>query len=206
MASKGDWPFFQAVSVIECMAWKASAPVSDLNVPDIFCLIFSFWIPLSEALLSGGIAGSSRKLKILSRRFRIPLFNSLNSFLRLSRLCVRSLSSLSSQPLIGMDFVGFSLRSWIASLSNSCNYFDQLCSVSRSFRYSRFLNKWARHIWLSRKFMAKYALCRSVTATMFFIESPNRSSKTLAPRPLPLKTNVKYTVCAIHDQSSLPLQ
>ena len=50
---------------MECMAKKASAPASDLNVPEIFCLTFSFLMPLSLELLSEGISGSSKKLKIL---------------------------------------------------------------------------------------------------------------------------------------------
>jgi|GEM_PF-6756429 len=33
--------------------------MSDLKMPDTFCFIFSFRIPLSLALLSGGIAGFS---------------------------------------------------------------------------------------------------------------------------------------------------
>jgi hypothetical protein len=43
---------------------KASAPNSDRNVPEFFNLILSFLIPRSEALLSEGIAGSCKKLKI----------------------------------------------------------------------------------------------------------------------------------------------
>ena len=60
IACSCDWPFFHAVSAMECMEKKASAPMSDLKVPDTFCFIFSFRIPLSLALLSGGIAGFSR--------------------------------------------------------------------------------------------------------------------------------------------------
>ncbi len=64
MARSCDCLFFHAVSAIECMAKKASAPLSALNVPDIFCFILSFRIPLSLALLSGGIMGFSKKLKM----------------------------------------------------------------------------------------------------------------------------------------------
>ncbi len=56
--------FFHAVSAMECIEKKASAPLSDLKVPDTFCFIFSFRIPLSLALLSGGIAGWSKKLNM----------------------------------------------------------------------------------------------------------------------------------------------
>ena len=59
-----DWLFFHAVSAMECMAKKASAPTSDLKVPDIFCLTFNYLIPLSLLLLSEGISESSRKLKM----------------------------------------------------------------------------------------------------------------------------------------------
>lgn len=64
MASRGDCPFFHAVSAMEWRAWKASAPVSERKQPDIFCLTLSFRIPRSEPLLSDGIAGFSRKLKM----------------------------------------------------------------------------------------------------------------------------------------------
>jgi hypothetical protein len=64
MALSCDWLFFHAVSAMECMAKKASAPESDLKVPDIFCLTFSFLTPLSLLLLSEGIIGSSKKLKM----------------------------------------------------------------------------------------------------------------------------------------------
>ena len=63
MASRGDWLFFQAVSAMEWIAWKASAPVSDRKQPDIFCFILSFRIPRSEALLSDGIAGIFEKVE-----------------------------------------------------------------------------------------------------------------------------------------------
>ena len=46
-----DGSFFHTVSAIECIAKKASAPLSALNVPDIFCFIFSFLIPLSLAIV-----------------------------------------------------------------------------------------------------------------------------------------------------------
>ena len=45
----------------------------------------------------------------------------------------------------------------------------------------------------------------AVTAVMLFKESPKRSSSTFAPRPAPRNTSVRYAVCAIHDQLSLPL-
>ena len=64
MALNCDWLFFHAVSAMECNAKKASAPASDRNVPDIFCLTLSFRMPLSLALLSGGMSGFSRKLKM----------------------------------------------------------------------------------------------------------------------------------------------
>ena len=50
IACSCDWPFFHAVSAMECMEKKASAPLSDLKVPDTFCFIFSFRIPLSARL------------------------------------------------------------------------------------------------------------------------------------------------------------
>lgn len=49
---------------MECIAKKASAPLSDLNVPEIFCFILSFRMPLSLALLSDGILGFSKKLNM----------------------------------------------------------------------------------------------------------------------------------------------
>ena len=58
------WPFFFAVSTTECKSRKASAPLSERNVPEFFILILTFLIPLSLALLSGGMAGFSRKLKM----------------------------------------------------------------------------------------------------------------------------------------------
>lgn len=64
MASNGDCPFFHAVSAMECRAWNASASESERKYPDIFCLTLSFRIPRSEPLLSDGMAGFSRKLKM----------------------------------------------------------------------------------------------------------------------------------------------
>lgn len=61
MASRGDCPFFQAVSAMEWIAWKASAPVSDRKHPDICCFTFNFRVPLSEAcylMVSPGSQGS----------------------------------------------------------------------------------------------------------------------------------------------------
>ena len=46
------------------MSKKASAPKSERNVPEFFSLTLSFLIPLSLALLSEGINGSSKKLKM----------------------------------------------------------------------------------------------------------------------------------------------
>lgn len=43
---------------------KASAPRSERKQPEFLSLIFNFLIPRSEELLSGGIAGSRRKLKM----------------------------------------------------------------------------------------------------------------------------------------------
>ena len=64
MALSFDWLFFHAVSAMESIAKNASAPISDLKVPDIFCLTFSFLTPLSLLLLSEGIIGSLKKLKM----------------------------------------------------------------------------------------------------------------------------------------------
>ena len=58
------WPFFFAVSTTECKSRKASAPKSDLKTPEFFSFIFSFLMPRSLALLSGGIKGSSKKVKM----------------------------------------------------------------------------------------------------------------------------------------------
>ena len=43
---------------------NAFAPRSDRKHPELFSLIFSFRMPRSEALLSGGIAGFFKKLKM----------------------------------------------------------------------------------------------------------------------------------------------
>ena len=64
ITSRGDCPFFHAVSAMEWIAWKASALVSERKQPEIFCLTLSLRIPRSEALLSDGISGFSRKLKM----------------------------------------------------------------------------------------------------------------------------------------------
>ena len=64
MALSCDCLFFHAESAMECIAKKASAPLSDLNVPEIFCFILSFRMPLSLALLSDGILGFSKKLNM----------------------------------------------------------------------------------------------------------------------------------------------
>lgn len=57
-----DCWFLRAVPEMECIAKKASAPPSDVNVPEIFYLIFSFLITLSLALLSDGILRFFRNL------------------------------------------------------------------------------------------------------------------------------------------------
>ena len=57
-----DCWLINAVSEMECIAKKASAPPSDVNVPEIFYLIFSFLITLSLALLSDGILRFFRNL------------------------------------------------------------------------------------------------------------------------------------------------
>ena len=72
MAFSCDWLFFHAVSAMECMAKKASAPTSDLNVPDIFCLTFSFLIPLSLALSNSCDNASERGI----RKVKIKMKNS----------------------------------------------------------------------------------------------------------------------------------
>ena len=59
-----DCWLLHAVSEMECSAKKTLASPSDVNVPEIFYLIFSFLIPLSLALLSDGILGFSRKLNM----------------------------------------------------------------------------------------------------------------------------------------------
>lgn len=64
IASNGVCLCFFAVSIMECRSKKASAPKSDLKVPEFFNLIFNFLMPRSLALLSEGIKGSSRKLKM----------------------------------------------------------------------------------------------------------------------------------------------
>ena len=64
IASNAVWPCFFVVSTIECKAKKASAPKSDLKVPEFFSFIFSFLMPRSLALLSEGIKGSSKKVKM----------------------------------------------------------------------------------------------------------------------------------------------
>ena len=64
IASNAVWPCFFVVSTIECIAKKASAPKSDLKVPEFFSFIFSFLMPRSLALLSEGIKGSSKKVKM----------------------------------------------------------------------------------------------------------------------------------------------
>lgn len=63
MALYGELPCFFVVSTIECRSMKASAPWSDRKHPEFFNLIFNFRIPRSEALLSGGIAGSRKKIE-----------------------------------------------------------------------------------------------------------------------------------------------
>ena len=55
---------FLAVSTIEWSSRKASAPKSERKAQEFFSLIFSLRIPLSLPLLSNGIIGFSRKLKM----------------------------------------------------------------------------------------------------------------------------------------------
>ena len=64
IASNGVCLCSFAVSMMECRSKKASAPNSDRKVPEFFNFIFNFLMPRSLALLSEGIRGSSRKLKI----------------------------------------------------------------------------------------------------------------------------------------------
>jgi hypothetical protein len=55
---------FLQVSTIDNKERNASAPSSERKVPEFFILILTFLIPLSLALLSDGIWGFSRKLKM----------------------------------------------------------------------------------------------------------------------------------------------
>jgi hypothetical protein len=52
------------VSKTDLMTQKSSAPFSDLNCPDIFCLTFIFLMALSDALLSGGTLWRYKKIRI----------------------------------------------------------------------------------------------------------------------------------------------
>ena len=64
IAAYGELLCFFEVSTMESRSRKASAPLSERKVPEFFILILTFLMPLSLALLSGGIAGVSRKLKM----------------------------------------------------------------------------------------------------------------------------------------------
>ena len=62
----GELLCFLVVSTTESKSRKASAPLSERNVPEFFILILTFLIPLSLALLSGYIFRS------LSVHFSLP--------------------------------------------------------------------------------------------------------------------------------------
>ena len=64
IALNGTWLCFLAVSAIECNSRIASAPKSKRNVQEFFNIIFNLRIPRSLPLLSDGIIGASRKLKM----------------------------------------------------------------------------------------------------------------------------------------------
>ena len=71
MALSCDWLFFQAVSAMECIAKKTSALKSDLKVPDIFCLTFSFLPPLSLLLSKCWYNSSEGVIRILKVKTKV---------------------------------------------------------------------------------------------------------------------------------------
>ena len=155
---------FLAVSTTECSSRNASVPKSERNVHEFFNLIFSLRIPRSLALLSDGIIGSSRNLKIWTWHFINPPFQ-----------CVKILAQFTDIPyeqavqaLCPWGFVynvgRWVFLLWIASRNRPAICSDHFWLESNSKRYCSSLNKCARHTWWFRKWSAKYALCRSVTA------------------------------------------
>ena len=59
-----------------------------------------------------------------------------------------SYQALWANFFLGITSSGFSFRRWIASCSSVWTSLAHICSLSISLRYSRFLSRCARHIWL----------------------------------------------------------
>ena len=66
--------FFRVVSQTDRSAKYVSAPALDQNPPLIFCFILTFLKARWLALLSDGISGSARNLKMKSGHMHNPVF------------------------------------------------------------------------------------------------------------------------------------
>ena len=113
---------FLAVSTIECNSRNVSAPESERNVQEFFSLIFSLRIPHSLPLLSDGIIGSSRKLKMQSRHLINPFLRFSNFLPKLlifvlSRLSKRSVYDVLEITAERMEFLSLWLQRLVASHS-----------------------------------------------------------------------------------------
>ena len=183
---------FFAVSTIEWSSRKASAPKSERNVHEFFSLIFSLRIPRSLPLLSEGIIGFSRKLKMKSLHLTKPFLNVMNFLPSPSIFCLSRLSKRWVHDTLSITSFGLVFRSWMASRNRLVTFPDHSCSVFNSERYCSSRSKWARHTWWLRKWSAKYALWRSVTAVIRSKLSPNLSANTFEPLPSARKSKTTH--------------